>query len=95
MAERTHGLHNDAKYAGEIQTALGKVMEQINGAFIASFDRKLEAGLTTQRIGITINQPGVEQTTLALSTPIPRSSTKPAVEPPRGRDSFVSMGNNL
>jgi hypothetical protein len=84
MAERTHGLHNDAKYAGDIQTALGKVMEQINGAFIASFDRKLEAGLTTQRIGITINQPGVEQTTIALSTPIPRSSTKPAVEPPRG-----------
>jgi FHA domain/von Willebrand factor type A domain len=90
MAERTQGLHNDAKYAGEIQTALGKVMEQINGAFIASFDRKLEAGLTTQRIGITINQPGVEQATIALSTPIPRSSTRPAVEPPpRGILSFL------
>jgi hypothetical protein len=84
MAERTDGLHNDAKYAGEIQTALGKVMERINGAFVASFDRKLEPGLTTQRIGITVNQPGVAQATLALSAPIPRSSTRPPEPTPSG-----------
>jgi hypothetical protein len=83
MAERTDGLHNDAKYAGEIQTALGKLMEQINGAFVASFDRKVEAGSTTQRIGITVNQPGVAQATLPLAKPIPRSSTRPPEEPPR------------
>jgi hypothetical protein len=77
MAERTDGLHNDAKYAGEIEAALGKVMEQINGAFVASFDRRLETGLTTQRLGATVNQPGIAPASIALSTPIPRSSTRP------------------
>ena len=89
MAERTDGLHHDAKYAGEIQAAFGKVMDQINGAFIASFDRKLEEGLTTRRLGVSLNQPGVAAPSLALSTPIPRSSTRPAQEAPRSSGGFL------
>ena len=89
MAERTDGLHHDAKYAGEIQAAFGKVMDQINGAFIASFDRKLEEGLTTRRLGVSLNQPGVAAPSIALSTPIPRSSTRPTEEAPRSSGGFL------
>jgi len=80
LAEQTDGFHDDAKLAGQIQTALGKVMDRTNQAVVVSFERKLrEAGVTTRHLGVNV---GSATASKALQTPIPKSFIEPPTPAP-------------